>query len=59
MVRTEGGDFTGMAVAKNLKLRIFWPDIFMHEECHKVQEKHSKKIENYRTVLFDSSNQVS
>ena len=21
---------------------IFWPDIYMHGECHKVQEKHFK-----------------
>ena len=29
-----------MAVAKNEKGGIFWPDIDMDGECHKVQEKH-------------------
>ena len=32
-----------MAVAKNEKLRNFWPDIYMHEECHKVQGKPLQK----------------
>ena len=28
-----------MAVTKHETLMTFWPDIYTHEECHKVQEE--------------------
>ena len=34
------GVWSTKAVSKNQSLELFGPDIYMYEECQKVQEKH-------------------